>query len=155
MNRYTRAVIAIEWPAQAEGHVVRAGDRYLDELQRLAVSLRPSGHELAHAALAIPDMAARRTGTTFGAETTAPSGIVWFVVIVGGAITIAFSSFPGAPSVRMHLSMCCMLALSGVLVLVLTIALSNPFRGDFRVSTTPSTTSCRGSAKHPNNARRR
>lgn len=66
MNRYTRAVIAIEWPAQAEGHVVRAGDRYLDELQRLAVSLRPSGHELAHAALAIPDMAARRTGTTFG-----------------------------------------------------------------------------------------
>ena len=25
MKRYTRAVIAIEWPAQAEGHVARAG----------------------------------------------------------------------------------------------------------------------------------
>jgi hypothetical protein len=30
MKRYTRAVIAIEWPAQAEGHVARAGDRFLD-----------------------------------------------------------------------------------------------------------------------------
>jgi hypothetical protein len=37
----------------------------------------------------------------------------------------------------MHLSMCCLLAVSGVLVLVLIIALSNPFRGDFRVSTAP------------------
>jgi len=33
--------------------------------------------------------------------------------------------------------MSAMLAISGVLVLVLIIALSNPFRGDFRVSTLP------------------
>lgn len=140
MNRYTRAVIAIEWPAQAEGHVVRAGDRYLDELQRLAVSLRPSGQADTNLHTLLLQSLTRlrdaRQERLLAAETTIP-GIVWFVVIVGGAITIAFSSFPGAPSVRMHLSMCCMLALSGVLVLVLTIALSNPFRGDFRVSTTP------------------
>jgi len=70
------------------------------------------------------------------AETTIP-GIVWFVLIVGGSITIIFGLFLGAPSVRMHLSMCSLLAVSGVLVLVLIIALSNPFRGDFRVSTAP------------------
>jgi hypothetical protein len=70
------------------------------------------------------------------AETTIP-GIVWFVVIVGGAITISFGSLLGAPSVRIHLGMCSLLAVSGVLVLVLIIALSNPFRGDFRVSTAP------------------
>jgi len=81
------------------------------------------------------------------AETTIP-GIVWFVVIVGGAITIAFSSFLGAPSVGMHLSMCCLLAVSGALVLVLIIALSNPFRGDFRVSTAPFDYA---SEKHPDN----
>ncbi len=63
--------------------------------------------------------------------------IVWFVLIVGGAITIAFGSFLGSPSLRMHVGMCSLLAVSGVLVLVLIIALSNPFRGDFRVSTAP------------------
>jgi hypothetical protein len=33
----------------------------------------------------------------------------------------------------MHLVLSAMLAISGVLVLILIIALSNPFRGDFRV----------------------
>jgi Protein of unknown function (DUF4239) len=140
MNRYTRAVIAIEWPAQAEGRVVRAGDRYLDELQGLAIGLKPSSQADAnfHALLLQSLMRLRdaRQERLLAAETTIP-GIVWIVVIVGGAITIAFSSFLGAPSVRMHLSMCCLLAVSGVLVLVLIIALSNPFRGDFRISTAP------------------
>ncbi|HEY6439537.1 MAG TPA: hypothetical protein VIY55_05920 [Acetobacteraceae bacterium] len=140
MNRYTRAVIAVEWPAQAEGHVVRAGDRYLDDLQGLAIGLKPSSQADAnfHALLLQSLMRLRdaRQERLLAAESSIP-GIVWIVVIVGGAITIAFSSFLGAPSVRMHLSMCCLLAVSGVLVLVLIIALSNPFRGDFRISTAP------------------
>jgi hypothetical protein len=37
----------------------------------------------------------------------------------------------------MHLMMSAALAISGALVLILIIALSNPFRGDFRVSTLP------------------
>ena len=37
----------------------------------------------------------------------------------------------------MHLAISATLAISGVLVLILIIALSNPFRGDFRVSTQP------------------
>jgi hypothetical protein len=140
MNHYTRAVIGIEWPAQAEGHAQRAGDRYLDELQELAASLRPSSQADTnfHALLlqSLTRLRDARQERLLAAETTIP-GIVWFVVIVGGAITIAFSSFLGAPSVGMHLGMCCLLAVSGVLVLVLIIALSNPFRGDFRVSTAP------------------
>ena len=43
LHRYTVAVVATEWPAQAEGHVVRAGDRYLAELDQLAGGLnRPA-----------------------------------------------------------------------------------------------------------------
>jgi hypothetical protein len=62
------------------------------------------------------------------AQTTIPD-IVWFVVIVGGALTVAFGSFLGAPSMPMQLAMSAMLAASGALVLILIIALSNPFRG--------------------------
>ena len=134
------AVIATEWPAQAEGHVVRAGDRYLAELDQLAGGLKPTSpaDTNLHAMLlqSLTRLRDARQERLLAAETTIP-GIVWFVVIVGGAITISFGSFLGAPSVRMHLCMCCLLGVSGVLVLVLIIALSNPFRGDFRVSTAP------------------
>jgi hypothetical protein len=120
--------------------VTRAGDRFLDEVQRLVVSLKPASQADAnlHALLleSLTRLRDARQERLLAAETTVP-GIVWFVVIVGGAITIAFRSFLGAPSVLMHLSMCCLLGVSGVLVLVLIIALSNPFRGGFRVSTAP------------------
>src|SRR6476659_2118983 len=70
------------------------------------------------------------------AETTIPS-VVWVVTFVGGGLTIAFGSLLGVPSLGMHLAMSAALAISGALVLILIIALSNPFRGDFRVSTQP------------------
>jgi len=62
---------------------------------------------------------------------------MWFVLIVGGALTVAFGSFLGAPSLGMQLAMSAVLAASGALVLILIVALSNPFRGSFRVSTAP------------------
>ncbi len=70
------------------------------------------------------------------AETTIPA-VVWIVTLVGGGLTIAFGSFLGVPSLGMHLVMSAVLSISGALVLILIIALSNPFRGDFRVSTLP------------------
>jgi hypothetical protein len=137
---YTRAVITVEWPAQAEGHVARAGDRFLSDAQRRVVSLKSASQADTNLQTLLLESLTRlrdaRQERLLAAETTVP-GIVWFVLIVGGTITVAFSSFLCAPSVFMHLSMVCLLAVSGVLVLVLIISLSNPFRGDFRVSTAP------------------
>ena len=62
--------------------------------------------------------------------------VVWVVTLVGGGLTIAFASFLGFPSLGMHLALSAMLTISGALM-ILIIALSNPFRGDFRVSTLP------------------
>jgi hypothetical protein len=70
------------------------------------------------------------------AETTIPA-VDPIVTIAGGALTIAFGFFLDVPSLGMHLAMSAALAISGALVLILIIALSNPFRGDFRVSTLP------------------
>lgn len=140
LNRYTTAVIASEWPAQAEGHVVRAGDIDIAALDQLVADLRPVSqtdrNNYMLLAQSLAQLRDARQERLLAAETTIP-GIVWFVLIAGGMITIAFGSFLGSPSVRMQLGMCSLLAVSGVLVLVLIIALSNPFRGDFRVSTAP------------------
>ena len=53
------------------------------------------------------------------------------------ACALATATASGAPSVRMQLAMSAVLAVSGSLVLILIIALSNPFRGDFRVTAAP------------------
>ncbi len=137
---YAQHVVTAEWPEQAEGRVVNQDSVYFSALNRTALDLDPPGR--AHCDLdsillqAIEKLWNARQERLLAAQSTIP-GIVWFVVIVGGALTVAFGSFLGAPSLRMQLAMSAALTASGALVLILIIALSNPFRGDFRVSTAP------------------
>ncbi len=137
---YVRRVATIEWPAQAEGRTVDADSVYLDRLNKMALGLHPSGVADGDLHAQLLQSLARlwdtRQERLLAAQTTIP-GIVWFVMVVGGGLTIAFGSFLGAPSARMQLAMSAVLAVSGALVLIMIIALSNPFRGDFRVSTAP------------------
>jgi Protein of unknown function (DUF4239) len=86
--------------------------------------------------LAIERLWDTRHERLLAAQSTIPD-VVWFVLIAGGALTVSFGSFLGAPSLRMQVAMSAVLAASGALVLILIVALSNPFRGDFRVSTAP------------------
>ena len=71
------------------------------------------------------------------AERTGIPSIVWYVLIGGGAITVAFGSFLAAPNLGLHLAMSSLLALSGGLALLVIVALSSPFRGDFRITPEP------------------
>ena len=137
---YARQVVTVEWPEQAEGRMVDQDSIYLTRLNRMALGQHPSDHADGdlHALLlqAIERLWDARQMRLLAAQSTIP-GIVWFVVIAGGALTVAFGSFLGAPSLRMQIAMSAVLAASGALVLILIVALSNPFRGDFRVSTAP------------------
>jgi len=137
---YLETVIRIEWPAQAEGLVVDRGKAYLEKLNSLAISLKPAnvaeGNLHAQLLQSLARLWDARQQRLLAAETTIPA-VVWIVTIVGGALTIAFGAFLGVPSLGIHLAMSAALAISGALVLILIIALNNPFRGDFRVSTLP------------------
>jgi Protein of unknown function (DUF4239) len=137
---YLETLVRVEWPAQAEGRIVDRGSSSLEKLNRIAIGLKPSsvadGNLHAQLLQSLSRLHDARQQRLLAAETTIPA-VVWIVTIVGGALTIAFSSFLGVPSLGMHLAMSAALAISGVLVLILIIALSNPFRGDFRVSTLP------------------
>ena len=70
------------------------------------------------------------------AETTFPA-VVWIVTLFGGGVTIAFGSFLGFRALACMLRSVQCWRISGAPVLILIIALSNPSRGDFRVSTLP------------------
>jgi Protein of unknown function (DUF4239) len=137
---YVETVVRVEWPAQAEGQTVDKGRTYLEKLNRVAIGLKSTGVSDGnlHAQLlqSLSQLWDARQQRLLAAETTIPA-VVWVVTLVGGGLTIAFGSFLGVPSLGMHLAMSATLAISGALVLILIIALSNPFRGDFRVSTLP------------------
>lgn len=137
---YLETVIRVEWPAQAEGLVVDRGKAYLEKLNALANGLKPvnvaDGNLHARLLQSLARLWDAGQQRLLAAETTVPT-VVWIVTLFGGGLTIAFGSFLGVPSLGMHLAMSAALAISGALVLILIIALSNPFRGDFRVSTLP------------------
>ena len=137
---YARAVTAQEWPEQARGGAVDDDAPSLRRLTRTALHLRPDNIADGNLHTLLLDdlnrLANARRERLLAARTPIPA-IVWFVLLAGGGITIAFGSFLGAPSLRMHLAMSSLLAVSGALVLLLIVALSNPFRGDFRISSEP------------------
>jgi Protein of unknown function (DUF4239) len=136
---YLRAVIAVEWPAQAEGRAAHRGMVYLERLNRIATGAAAAGgrRDLQEMlAQSLYGLSRVRQERLLAAETTIPA-VVWIVTILGGGLTVAFCSFLGVPNLGMHLAMSAVLAVSGTLVLILIIALSNPFRGDFRVSALP------------------
>jgi len=140
ISGYARAVAIAEWPVQARGGTVADEQPSLVSLTQTALHLRPDNiaDGNLHALLLgdLTRLANARRERLLAGRTPIP-GILWFVLVVGGGITVAFGSFLGAPSLRMHLAMSALLATSGALVLLVIVALSNPFRGDFRVSAEP------------------
>ncbi len=137
---YAGAVLSTEWPAQTAGRPVPAGEPHLTRLTATALHLRPGSvadgnvHALLLADLG--QLATARRERLFAARHSIPA-ILWGVLVAGGALTVAFASFLGSPSLRMHMAMTSLLAVSGALILLAIVALSNPFRGDFAVSPDP------------------
>ena len=137
---YLKTVINVEWPAQARGQIVDRASASLEALNHEALMLRPSSlaEGNLHALLLQTLIRLRdaRQDRMLAAQTSVPA-IVWIVTVIGGGLTITFSSFLGVAKLGMHLAMSCALAVSGALVLIMILALSNPFRGDLRVSMQP------------------
>jgi hypothetical protein len=137
---YVETVVRVEWPAQARGLSVNSNSTWLDKLNAIAAGLKPAGTvdgiRQAMLSQSLMRLSNARQERLAAADTNVPA-VVWIVTLMGGALTIAFASLLGVPNLGMHLAMSATLAISGALVLIMIIALSNPFRGDFRVSTEP------------------
>ena len=133
-------MVGVEWPAQARGLTVDRGSAYLRKLDATAAALKPAGvadgNRQAMLTQTLMRLSDARQQRLLAADTTIPA-VVWIVTIVGGGLTVGFASLLGVPSLGMHLAMSAALAISGALVLIMIIALNNPFRGDFRVSADP------------------
>ncbi len=134
---YTRHVVADEWPAQARGQSIPVLVPALQDLTQRALHTRPDDPADATVTTLLLEkvtaLGAARRERLIAARTSIPD-IVWFVLIAGGGISVAFASLLGAPKFAMQLVMSSLLALSGALVLLVIVALSNPFEGNLAVS---------------------
>jgi ABC-type branched-subunit amino acid transport system permease subunit len=61
-------------------------------------------------------------------------GVVWWIILFGGAITVGFTYLFGFHDFRMHVVMTMIVAASLALVVVLIVAMDWPFRGEVSVS---------------------
>jgi hypothetical protein len=135
--RYLSQVIEVEWPEQIRGDSVAAREPVLAHLQRTVLELAPASprEQLVQAMLAnaVSDVTMARRDRRLATHGTIPD-LVWVVLLAGGALVVGFSFLLGGPTRAVHLLMTAALAASGVLVLLLIVGLSSPFRGAVTVA---------------------
>ena len=129
---YAANVVDVEWPALVAGRDLPASEPLLVQLSRTIVGVVPADarETAAQAALIkyVGEVAVGRRDRRLASHGTIPD-LVWLVLLSGGALMIGFSFLLGGPAPGVHLAMTAALVASGVLVILLIIGLSSPFRG--------------------------
>jgi hypothetical protein len=129
---YLQRIVTVEWPSQIAGRAVPASEPLLVHLDQTVLGLVPANAGQANAQRflidALGEVASLRRDRRLAAHGSIP-GLVWVVLLAGGALMVGFSFVLGAPEPAFHLLMTAALVASGVLVLLLIVGLSSPFQG--------------------------
>ena len=134
---YVQIVLTKEWPAMARGEDF--GDEGWKPLMDFHATLvnAPPGDATRTVMLS---EALTRLNSLYDARRerllTASDhieGPVWWVVLIGSAITIGFTYLFGMEDLRMHMAMTGAVAASLALVIVLILAFDYPFRGEVQI----------------------
>ena len=137
LRKYLDHVIDHEWPAQQAGNVDPHGWLALQRLHRSVVGIdaQTLGQQAIESEMlrTLNELYNARRTRILAAEDGIPDTI-WWILVLGGVTTVAFTYFFGMPSMGMHYAMTGVLAASMALVMVLIVALDWPFRGEVSIS---------------------
>jgi len=129
-----------EWPSMAIGEPSEIVAEDLDGLTAAILAVQPaSRREMAlyqHALGLLTVMTDNRIERLDSAAGSVPR-ILWFVLIVGGAITLGYPAFFGSSNLRAQILMTASLAALVALSLVLALAFDFPFTGDPHITAAP------------------
>jgi hypothetical protein len=134
---YTIATIEKDWPAHRKGQVTSEGTILLSEFQTRLFSFEPAtaGQQALHAeALRTFNQLVEDRRLRIDAVTTSLSGIMWFVIWIGAAISISVGYFFHLEDPRLHAILIALIAGFLAIVVFLIIANDRPFMGDTSVS---------------------
>lgn len=142
---YAETVVQDEWPALAAGEADDAAgwqllDRFHTELVQLRTLEVPQALAQAQMVRTLNLLYDARRGRFHAAAAAGLPDILWWTLLAGAVILMAFTYLFGVPRLFMHISMVSLLGAMIGLVLVLILLLSNPFRGPNHVSVEPFNT---------------
>ncbi|HEV3181894.1 MAG TPA: DUF4239 domain-containing protein [Steroidobacteraceae bacterium] len=137
MSAYLKSVLADDWPAMTLGRSSRVTTRVLSDLYEELVHYRPA--DLHDADLQkdllseLDQMTRARRERLVMAEGTVPN-VIWFVIFLGAALTIAFTFFFGTSNVIVQSLMTGVLAAIIFSAILVVIAIDRPYTGAVTVS---------------------
>ena len=136
VTRYLETAIADDWPAMESGAGSATATRALNALYAGVLGYQPAdGRQeaiLAGALHELSELTEARRERLLKASTVVP-GVIWFGLITGGFITIAFTWFFGTKNLRAQVLMTGGLSLIVCSGLLIILAVDHPFGGAVRV----------------------
>ena len=137
LKAYLDHVVNSEWPMQRKGEVdPDRGWLPVENLHRAitGIDAKTRGEAVVEAEMlrTLNELYNARRARLLAAADGIPDTI-WWILVLGGVTTVAFSFFFVMPSMRMHYAMTGVLAASMALVMVLIVALDWPFRGEVSI----------------------
>lgn len=138
--QYVKDVREHAWGTMAIG---KRSDMVADDLKKLSeavFALDPQGHKetalFHHALMLLSVISDNRNERIDSADGSVP-GILWFVLIVGGLITLGYPAFFAASNLVAQVLMTASLAALVAMSLLLGLAFDFPFTGDPHISQAP------------------
>jgi hypothetical protein len=139
LRDYTRFVIEKAWPVQRRGEILNDGNRLLDEFQSQLFANEPKTEGLkilqAEALKTYNELVEWRRQRVEAVHQQVPE-VIWVVILLGGALTIAMSFCFQVQLFRFHLLLTSGLAAMIGLLVFLIAALDQPYRGAVSIDPT-------------------
>ena len=137
LRAYTRLVIEAEWPAHRVGDAPEEGTEMLDDIEDEILAFEPTseGEKIAHAAVvrSLAELGEQRRLRLEAVGAGLPASL-WVVVLVGAWLNIALTYLFWVENLAIHAILVGALAIFIALLVFITAAMDNPFRGEFSVS---------------------
>jgi hypothetical protein len=137
MREYTRVVIEKEWPAHKKGVALEDGDALLERLENEIMNFEPvkEREKIVHAEVlqSLDTMLEQRRLRLLAVSTGLPTA-VWSVVLIGAILNGLLTYLFWVENLWLHAILDTILAVFIALLIFLTAAMDNPFRGQFSVS---------------------
>jgi hypothetical protein len=137
MREYARLVIDREWPAHKRGLALEDGDTLLDHLENEVMSFEPASEreKIVQAEVVRSlDTVTEQRRLRLQAVTTGLPAALWSVVLVGALLNVGLSYLFWIENFGLHAALVAILAAFIGLLVFLTAAMDNPFRGEFSIS---------------------
>ena len=137
---YTNDVREHEWPTMAVGEPSDAVIKDLDQLTRAISGVSPGNFQqlaVYQTALKLLAVITDNRNERLDSSDGSMPWILWFVLIVGGLITLGYPAFFGSTNLVAQILMTAALAVLVALTMLLGLAFDYPFTGDVQISAFP------------------